>query len=386
MYKQKTRNSAFVKALSFYFFLLPLGALNLSITLGSVLKYIAILPLLVWLISANRNITLNKLFVSQFLFVAWLALTIVWSVESSLSFNRIVTQTFFILLLIPVSSMSFSEDEISFLRSSLVWSSRLTAVITLLFSSYLDGRLFLSGLISEDPNYLCAYFLFGIVNCILELKKAKRFIWKSFIFFELLFYVYIVLSTGSRGGVFAVSASVLIAIIFNPEEKTSLKGFFTKLGVVILVIGSIIIVVGFLPDNIKDRFLWSSIQESNGTGRYTIWENGLNVYARNGLFKQIFGCGTGSIRYYMAMNGYLDKVIHNIFLEVLIEAGIIGLFVYVYGIFAFFHESLKMKNMFAICVLIGMVVLSLSTSLYAFKPYWNILIFILCISNMKRSN
>ncbi len=57
--ESEERVSAYVNALCIYLLCLPLGALNLSPVLGSLLRYIAILPLAFWLLTLPGQRKLN---------------------------------------------------------------------------------------------------------------------------------------------------------------------------------------------------------------------------------------------------------------------------------------------------------------------------------------
>lgn len=384
--KQKTSNRIFIYSLAIYLILLPLGVMQLPASLGSLLKYIAIIPVIVWICKSRViKIWKDRLFISQLIFVAWLFFTILWSVDAMTSISRCITQFLFIFLLLPTTSYIFSQEDIKILKNSLVWSSRITLLITVLNSSFVEGRLYLSGIITEDPNYLCGYFIFGVVCCVEKIMSSEKLFKKFISLIELMLYLYAVFATGSRGGLFAILGSAVLYIIFANNKGKKAKDIFKKAIIVVILLSSIIIITNHLPEKIMNRFLWSTIKESDGTGRYELWENGLHVYSQNGLLKQLFGSGTGTIRTYMAQNGYADQVMHNIFVEVLIESGVVGIILYVIAILRFVLFSFKENNKFAFSILCGLIILSLSTSLYAFKPYWNILVFILCLSSQKRS-
>ena len=55
----------------------------------------------------------------------------------------------------------YTENDINKIKYALTWSSRLTALVMLVFAEYVGGRFRLMGIIEEDPNYLCAYLAFG---------------------------------------------------------------------------------------------------------------------------------------------------------------------------------------------------------------------------------
>lgn len=380
---EKFKISNFVKALAFYFFLLPLGALNINSNIGSALKLVALLPLIVFVLSQSK-IVFTKTIKWQLFFAFWTMISCLWAINSKIAIERSITQFLLIFLLIPVSSMRYNCKELDFLRKSLVYSSRFTAIILLLFSSYFEGRLYLSGIISEDPNYLCAYFLFGIIYCISKLYKKKKFI--IFNIVELLIYIYIIILTGSRGGLLAVIIAAIVFVLFKDNFDGKRINIKKNIAISFLILAVFAVVWSLIPSDIKARFVFNKIVQSNGTGRFDIWRNGITLFVNNGPFRRIFGCGTGCIREYFSKYGYVDKVMHNIFLENLLEIGIVGLLIYILSIFSFLKSAILSKDLFSASILTGMIVLSLSTSLYAFKPYWNILIFIVCLARIEEKH
>ena len=309
-----------------------------------------------------------------------IGLSTIWSISSKNSFDRFVTNFLFLLLIVPVSSLRFDKKHIMLMKKCLVISSRLTLILALMFASFDYGRLHFSGILSEDPNYLCCYFVFGIANIFQSfISGSKKKYWPLY-FFELLAYFYVVLFTGSRGGSIAVLACIIVVSLFSikPNNPPSLirSAFVLILGLLLLYL-----VYFIMPSNITDRFSIQSFLESDGTGRYLIWDSGLSVFNSSSFLRKMLGYGAGTVRDMFVLYGYRDIVMHNIFLEVLCENGLVGLIIYCLMIVQYFVASLKKRSAFAMSVLSAMVVLSLSTSLYSFKPYWNIMLFIITMSN-----
>ena len=154
--------SWFCKFLGLYFCVLILGALNVG-PIGSVLKLIAFFPVVIWLFNGGyvKNSPLAKPVIVFFLVTFFSCL---WSINQEESVRRLESLIGFLFLFFAVSGYTYSSKELHFLKNCLIWSSRITLLIAFLFSSSLGGRLFLSGVINEDPNYLCCYFIFGIIS------------------------------------------------------------------------------------------------------------------------------------------------------------------------------------------------------------------------------
>ena len=319
------------------------------------------------------------------LFVCCCTVSYVWSIAPEESVIRIGTQILYLLMLVAASSYSYNLAQIVFLKKSLVWSSRVTAIVVLLSGSYYQGRIYLSGIIQEDPNYLCAYFLFGIsvaLNTALDSKILKQ---KLVAVAELVIYTYIIIGSGSRGGLFAVLVCALIVFFSYEQGHNILKSISKKVAMIIVISSVAFVASSFISGEILQRFALETLIESNGTGRFGLWRDALNAFSDSGILRQLFGYGTASARAITWIFPFeRHNVFHNIFIEVLLEIGVIGLIAYGLHIFSMIDFTFKRKEYFAFSVVVGMLILSLSTSIAAFKPYWNIAMYIFCIGNMGK--
>ncbi len=379
---KKNKVGLYVKLLGLYFICLVLGALNIG-AIGSLLKIIALLPIFVWLFNSHStnycNITKRTLF-----FVIWCVLSVIWSIDFMESVSRSITQITFLIMIISSASYKYTEVEIDYLKKCLVWSSRITAIVTLLFAQHLYGRIFLKGIIREDPNYLCAYFMFAIAYSFQRIIICNELKNKIASGCELIIYIYIILATGSRGGLLAVISMCSIIILLKNREEEK-KYLWKRLVIIIFLFGGYYFTIGYLDSSTISRFSLEAIKESNGTGRYDLWSDALNAFGNSNLLRKIFGYGTGSTIEITYLFPFRDhNVIHNIFIENLIEIGITGLIIYIYHVITFWIDSIRIKDVYIFSILVGMLVLSLSTSIYAFKPYWNIMIFTTCVYVYKK--
>lgn len=377
--------SLFCKWIGVYFICLIVGAMNIGV-FGSLLKLLAIVPVGIWLIFSHK---IKLMFCTKitFLYVLFLVFSLFWTIDFSATIERIISQITFLIMIIAVSAYSYNEREILFLKRCLVYSSRVSAVVVLLSADFYEGRIFLNGIVKEDPNYLCAYFFFGVISAIVILLSREALKNKVFSMIELCIYFYIILATGSRGGVLAIIMSIIIFLLFfRNKNRCTVSEFMTKL-LFVFSIGLILsIVMTYLSTEITERFTLMAIKTSDGTGRFDIWESALNAYNSSGLFRQLFGYGTASaikVTYLFPFNHHL--VYHNIYIETLIEVGLIGFCLYLLFVGSYVYLSIKNQNMFCLAILMGLVILSMSVSISVFKPYWNIMLYTIIISLAKRN-
>lgn len=380
-FSQDRKISQFTRWVGVYFLCLILGALNLG-SVGSLLKILAIIPVAIWLFK-NHTIKMNYLLWNAIPFVIICAASYFWTIDLEQTSDRAVTQLLFLILILAVSGYKYNSHEIEYLKKCLIWASRISAILVLISADYLVGRIYLNSFVQEDPNYLCAYFMFAIVfNTTVLLSKSSDIKRKMLNGLELLLYMYIVLATGSRGGLFAVLVSISLVVLFYREKNQHVANSIRKrLFFVIVVFVAYFASTYFVSQDVMARFTLEAISSSNGTGRFELWQDAIAAFMHSSFSRQLFGYGSGSIisvTYLFPFHRH--NVLHNIFVENLIEIGVIGALFYIAHVFSFLRKCVAKRDVYALSVLVGMVVLSLSTSLYAFKPYWNIMIFVLCLN------
>lgn len=380
MRKVVSFKDAYIFLIIVYLVTLPLNAMSLG-SFGSASKALAVLPVLVALFSRN-SFKLQAPEKMQLVFTMFATFSLVWTVSVENSIVRVISYVLLFALLFSATMFQYTEDEVRKIKYSLVWASRITAVLVLSFGQLSAGRLVLRGIITEDPNYLCAYFAFGTVYCLNKIIVNKKFFQKLFAIAELAVYLYLVFATGSRGGLLALMAAIGAYIVVSSGEKS--KHILAKIVSLALLVVLVSIILSNLPTVLRERFTIESVENSGGSGREDLWRYALDMYGRSDWFKHIFGFGTATARYSLGFHGYNRvNVIHNMFIETLVELGIVGLVLYSLAVFAFALKSFTFKDKFAFAVMACMIVMSLSTSICVFKPYFNIMLFIIVCENSE---
>ncbi len=154
-------------------------------------------------------------------------------------------------------------------------------------------------------------------------KSIKRY------FFLLLVILLVlgVLKTGSRGGLLSLMAGIVQILFFSRLVKRSIYKWMLVLLVCIAMLSP-------LAANVRER--WQTVlsgedynvanTEAPTGGRIAIWRSGLGIFAEN----FITGVGIGNAS--TAMGNKFGKfgwlTIHNAYIQVAVELGIIGLLIY----------------------------------------------------------
>ena len=106
-------------------------------------------------------------------------------------------------------------------------------------------------------------------------------------------------------------------------------------------------------------------------------ENYFYKYEYVPIFNKLFGMGAATIKHFT-----YGRSGHNIWIESLMEIGIIG--ISILGIFyiVFILKSFKMGEHIVFACFMGYIIMTLSMSLYSYKPIWNILLLILILKTV----
>jgi O-antigen ligase len=104
------------------------------------------------------------------------------------------------------------------------------------------------------------------------------------------------------------------------------------------------LVVAYVPDKIVKRLSTTSasVEDLNFGGRFTLWKAGVHAFAA----KPIMGYGVGAfVRAITPELGSAALVAHNSFLSVLVEEGLVGLWLYMTMLLSVFFSVLRFPRL-----------------------------------------
>lgn len=185
------------------------------------------------------------------------------------------------------------------------------------------------------------------------IKKDKRLLYITAI---ALMGIALLLS-GSRGGFVALLAELIFLVIITTKSRGAAQ-IALKIGLAVALVAAIVVGSIFVGgESSLTRFVETISSENVTTDRSHIWSVTLDVIKNN----PIFGAGLGAfgVAYtqYDSMSG-LERVeqAHNDYLQVLSDAGIVGLLLGGFFIFWLFRRgiaNLKTDNVFRRGVVVG---------------------------------
>lgn len=371
-----------VYAIALYFVLAGVDSFRIG-SVGSLLKIIALVPLVFAILDLkNLRIRFSPAVVFQMLFLLLSAISLFYSIGVNKSFTSLKTLALNLSLVFCLGMMEqYNQRELRFMKNALLAGGWVTILMMLVFSDYsTGGRLtLLLGSETQDQNYINGYFLYTFSwHCsrlLLDKRKAHIIPTASILT--------IVLLTGSRG---ALLAFILVLFVHLCINFARTKHTFRNILLTVFLIGVLFAVFDFalsqMPENIAQRFSWDYIEEKGTTGRSRIWAYLLQHFSRDSIPRMLFGHGYGTTVF---VNPY-GKVAHNLYIEILIAIGIVGLSLVLAMQGATVWILLKHRQYPLLGAYLGMLCMCLSLSLIAYKPIWNIMLLALAIDFYEKSN
>jgi exopolysaccharide production protein ExoQ len=257
------------------------------------------------------------------LLVVWAGLTVLWAPEWELAATKLFTAVSLLLVYLVVVSANISRKELKTISLFAVGGATAAAIYVSLqffagakFQGEMRGSL-MSGSTAADPNYFAASLLLPLslaVNLALSTRGwLSRLAWLA-VAGTITFGIFV---TMSRGAVVAIAVMILFYMTARRVSR----------GMTFAIVGVFVALIFFLPNNFVSRI--ESAGKSGGAGRTTVWSVGWLAFKHHGLvgaglnnFPIVYRDFVGNVPLYGPDH---NKAAHNIYLEVAVELGVIGL-------------------------------------------------------------
>ena len=365
MIEKRKRNRLHVNFLGMYVMLLPI-ATSLSGLLGNIsfINYVAVLYLLVASFAQGLNFNFYGRNALVYVYYVYFMMSLLWG--SQVSFNWYLVTTLMNMLVTFIAlSDHYSERELTFLKKSVVVSFVILFALALMnIESIKTYRLTIKLFSEMDPNdFACGLSL--LIALALERLANKKKILSSIVL--LLLSGMLIVFSGSRGAMLMFAG--MFGVWFLVVSRKRWKG--AVLAVAILAIG-LVVLYKSLPEFLQGRLDIVGAISGGGSGRTAIWKAAFEKFAGSNLFRMFFGYGYGNFAgavNYIAPGHTSAYTSHNMFVNALIEGGIIGLTIMLAMFFQAFVYALKRKNMFGYLPLIGLMISGCTLDTQAYRIF-----------------
>lgn len=266
---------------------------------------------------------------------------------------------FLIFLIVIIPQILLSEDVTGGIRNyiALIWVSlaffltiyivkEKSDLIRLFKIGSIAGILFgiLGVILYISKSHFGNFYFYGKIPRLINLHDDPNFyaMHASFFFFIGLTYYYFsnrfnkligfaclllsglnVVLTFSRGGIASLILAFVIFLMFLFR-----KNFGTKTNS--LVLGGIsisgVLIIALSQKNLVSTLVErvNSLQIDAGSGRLGLWSTGWKLFTEN----PILGIGLGNFRYYNWIINHSERYIHNSYLQILVETGLVGFIIF----------------------------------------------------------
>ena len=310
----------FIFPFGLYVMLIPFDpVLSLTSSRATLTKYLGMMTILVLFFKGIQekklkwpdNISLYWIF-----FFMYSAITILWAIQPEAVISRLPTAAGLLILYLIAGTYKSKKIDFDTLKYFIVAGGFFAAAYTIFnYSSMTGMRTSLHvGEATVSLNKFAFSLIIPIAVCIQIMLDSKKKLLKSLMVIIAGVILYCIIITGSRG------VSLGVGIVFAIYILSSNK----KVTFSIILIAIISAMLPLMPDFFIDR--WGEAVNSGGAGRTTLWYVGWKAIPEYWAL----GAGLGNFPNAYSEFAFHDiskgwgRGAHNIYLEIIVELGIIG--------------------------------------------------------------
>lgn len=364
------------------FFLIPLDYVLPHIGSATCVTIISIAIILYGvflIITGSKTVRLSKeskiLLVMTLIYFA----SVIWAIEKSAALARMfpILNTF--LLYITATQFKYTKKQIRWMENGAILGAVILALyvfryvdLSLVFAGY---RLKFSLLGSEyfsDPNGLAGRLLFPVLIVIDRVQKKQKVYVRIIYIGILLLCAYFLLLTGSRAGMIAIIIGVFITLLQGFRNKNKWVVISTLVIIVAVYFG-----LNYLPSHIVNRIFnflgYKSVATVQGD-RIDIWKHVLELFVRSPLIGYGGGNAGNALKEFY---GYA-KAVHNSYLSVLCELGLLGFIPWMIFVFKKIKSAflLRRTNPMIFASVVAVIFMAATLDAFTEKYLWSIFIYI----------
>jgi len=225
--------------------------------------------------------------------------------------------------------------------------------------------------IGMHPVYFSMYICFSLLIVMHYLKSNfhKISISMKIIFLLLIFYfLFVITMSGARTLTVSIAAIIIGSLVIYGAMNKSFKLFFYA-G---LLLTSIVVFVLINPI-VKTRFMdmTKNKYETTNYGSYfartLLWVPGMEIIQENILFGVGIGDAQKELDKKFIQYNYIEGIgmdMHNQYLQILLEVGVVGLFIYISMLCIQLRNSIKQKNLLYLSFLVLFIIGSITESMF----------------------
>jgi len=297
------------------------------------------------IIQNNYNLKINKVIISYFLFLCFMALSVFWSEDTNLSLsNLVITLKAFVISFI-IYNIVTKHHIIEYIYYGIFIGVLINILVyfNLIQVNYEVSHWFRFHGTTGNPNVLALISLFSILFSILllHLKNNLSLIIKSYLYINILASIYlIILSASKKGFILGVIIIFAYSITLIKNKKNFLKISMYLLFLIFFLIYFIDVNVFLEQIEYMMQRMGDFINAINGKSMDTTNSQRMQFVTEGSLLAEnypLFGHGINTFRKFFGLYA------HNNYIELFFGLGIVGLFIY-YSMYYFLIKEIFKVN------------------------------------------
>lgn len=356
---------------------------------GSLVKYLAIVIIALWCFKTVVSKTKPTIPSHIWLFGFWLLFSLIMALilpgqqnETGTAFSLAIGMN--TLLLLVAADSETSRSEVEKYELSYLFACVLFSILMLLRQDLYHGYSFRRTLSlfgrELDPNYLSALLAPGVLFSLSFARKYRNIFIRILLLFSTSLIVTSILMSGSRGGLLSLLISLVILGVQVARTFKFSVDMRRTLAMAMLLISLILGAVFATDSEFILRLNPISMFKDGGAGRTTLWKMAFEQFRSS----PVFGIGLGM--FYTTTNFY----VHNTYLLVLAETGIIGFILFTSALFTLLVRVLRGRDQIGVALLvlmsIGIFFLDSFSNKMLWIPLWFVTAYVSNGEEKRRAN
>lgn len=372
--RKKENNNSFVfnffdLTILFLYIFLSTFEIYLVPLIGNITKYIMFLLIMIFCLKGLRQgkFVINGVFISVLLWFGFKCISIFSGKFNDIIPLHFASQIGFVGFFLIISLYRYQKQQVKKIFLCFWVVSLIFNILSLFFSEpyqviYTSRNVLTLFGVQNDPNNCAAFSLFGIIISCYSIFYLKRYYVFSII--NLILGSFVVLLTGSRGGLIAIGVVILFWFLFM--KPFNILNLIFRVSVIFLLFVIFLMVAPYvLPPNTINRLF--NFFGDGGSGRLQLWIDAFNLFKT----KPLLGGGWGAATYF---NKRFPQAVHNTYLSMLAEGGIVSFSLFIYPYFILIFKGIKKGNKFPLLMLSSMFILCFFIDAINKRFIWNALI------------
>ncbi|MDU5596434.1 MAG: O-antigen ligase family protein [Lachnospiraceae bacterium] len=324
-----------------------------------------------------------------FLSAFW-ALRAGYAIEKGLTLIKIL-----VCMSILYSYYSVRKNALEELFSALLWAS----LVVVFYSYIFYGKDLIISVILKGKrlgNSFSNVNAIGMVSGVMIIITMFKVIYNKCMWYLILDIpaVILILATSSRKALIMVFIGVFLLFIFKNLNKNIFMTVFRVISISIIAFFLIrwmmsleaFAGIGKRMNGMIALLTGKGVIDSSSLLRYEYIKLGMDIFKRN----PIFGIGMGNARLFVSSNYGYDAYLHNNYVEILADGGIVGFVIYYYIYYVVIRDLIKYfkyREKYTVVVIVLLLMQLImdygSVSYYYKNTIFYFLIFFICIRKMK---